>query len=115
MGCLGDEAVGIYPQTFFLNTFQKAVPVTGGKLSKQGMAGICHDRLLLKRPPFDRVAAIDSRTWFNGRLCGQRPEPGPAHRPWHPAPAANSGRSEEHTSELQSRPQLVCRLLLEKK
>src|SRR6266498_4038725 len=26
-----------------------------------------------------------------------------------------SPRSEEHTSELQSRPQLVCRLLLEKK
>src|SRR5690554_7382535 len=28
---------------------------------------------------------------------------------------AHSGRSEEHTSELQSRPHLVCRLLLEKK
>src|SRR5690554_4040997 len=28
---------------------------------------------------------------------------------------ANSQRSEEHTSELQSRPHLVCRLLLEKK
>src|SRR3989442_5418823 len=27
----------------------------------------------------------------------------------------DSGRSEEHTSELQSRPHLVCRLLLEKK
>src|SRR3989442_9663374 len=27
----------------------------------------------------------------------------------------NSTRSEEHTSELQSRPHLVCRLLLEKK
>src|SRR5690349_24150046 len=27
----------------------------------------------------------------------------------------NSGRSEEHTSELQSRRDLVCRLLLEKK
>src|SRR3712207_7372517 len=26
-----------------------------------------------------------------------------------------TGRSEEHTSELQSRPYLVCRLLLEKK
>src|SRR5436305_10171895 len=26
-----------------------------------------------------------------------------------------AGRSEEHTSELQSRPHLVCRLLLEKK
>src|SRR3989442_9891211 len=28
---------------------------------------------------------------------------------------ARSSRSEEHTSELQSRPHLVCRLLLEKK
>src|SRR5438105_5950734 len=37
-----------------------------------------------------------------------------------PTPAADSGppdgiRSEEHTSELQSRVDLVCRLLLEKK
>src|SRR2546430_13360443 len=29
--------------------------------------------------------------------------------------AAGSGRSEEHTSELQSQSNLVCRLLLEKK
>src|SRR3712207_7514049 len=29
--------------------------------------------------------------------------------------AGQSGRSEEHTSELQSRQYLVCRLLLEKK
>src|SRR5690625_5670238 len=29
--------------------------------------------------------------------------------------AARTGRSEEHTSELQSRGHLVCRLLLEKK
>src|SRR3989442_8873009 len=29
--------------------------------------------------------------------------------------ALRVGRSEEHTSELQSRPHLVCRLLLEKK
>src|SRR2546421_5020858 len=29
--------------------------------------------------------------------------------------AASIGRSEEHTSELQSRSDLVCRLLLEKK
>src|SRR5690554_7688061 len=35
-------------------------------------------------------------------------EPGP----WH---FRQSVRSEEHTSELQSRPHLVCRLLLEKK
>src|SRR2546428_6157621 len=31
------------------------------------------------------------------------------------APFASEGRSEEHTSELQSRSDLVCRLLLEKK
>src|SRR3712207_6868985 len=33
----------------------------------------------------------------------------------HPAGAAGDVRSEEHTSELQSRQYLVCRLLLEKK
>src|SRR5437016_7746408 len=32
-----------------------------------------------------------------------------------PSPAAGLGRSEEHTSELQSLTNLVCRLLLEKK
>src|SRR5690554_7500821 len=31
------------------------------------------------------------------------------------AAGVKGGRSEEHTSELQSRPHLVCRLLLEKK
>src|SRR3712207_8916207 len=52
----------------------------------------------------------------------------PAGRPWPRAPTAtwaaptcwttragSRGRSEEHTSELQSRQYLVCRLLLEKK
>src|SRR3989442_8611299 len=41
---------------------------------------------------------------------------------WHRRPLGHHhldqlavGRSEEHTSELQSRPHLVCRLLLEKK
>src|SRR5690606_41369676 len=40
-----------------------------------------------------------------------------AHRaPLHPARSDESAtRSEEHTSELQSRENLVCRLLLEKK
>src|SRR2546428_2132413 len=38
------------------------------------------------------------------------PEPG-----WAAAASARAGRSEEHTSELQSRSDLVCRLLLEKK
>src|SRR2546430_14090068 len=33
----------------------------------------------------------------------------------HRTPEAVNGRSEEHTSELQSQSNLVCRLLLEKK
>src|SRR2546427_6111586 len=33
----------------------------------------------------------------------------------HAGPARGTGRSEEHTSELQSQSNLVCRLLLEKK
>src|SRR5256885_6904180 len=40
---------------------------------------------------------------------------GPAHRPADDAPIRRFGRSEEHTSELQSACNLVCRLLLEKK
>src|SRR3712207_8838399 len=51
------------------------------------------------------------------------PEGGPGHDPLekrlaHAAAPANQvvqRRSEEHTSELQSRQYLVCRLLLEKK
>src|SRR5690625_4279432 len=34
---------------------------------------------------------------------------------WQPVTRKRLGRSEEHTSELQSRGHLVCRLLLEKK
>src|SRR3712207_8966214 len=49
--------------------------------------------------------------------AGRRPtstRPGP--RPGRTAPGWDtSRRSEEHTSELQSRQYLVCRLLLEKK
>src|SRR3712207_7579289 len=44
------------------------------------------------------------------------PAPGAARRSGAtPRPRAHAARSEEHTSELQSRQYLVCRLLLEKK
>src|SRR5207249_6776046 len=43
------------------------------------------------------------------------PEDGPPDRGTSPGMSQRSGRSEEHTSELQSRFDLVCRLLLEKK
>src|SRR2546422_7669281 len=47
-----------------------------------------------------------------------RTSAGPVPRLWEPLAAKHAppnGRSEEHTSELQSRLHLVCRLLLEKK
>src|SRR5699024_11422538 len=40
---------------------------------------------------------------------------GRRHRGTRSCPSRSLGRSEEHTSELQSRFDLVCRLLLEKK
>src|SRR2546428_11634897 len=44
------------------------------------------------------------------RSCARRRSAGPGARP-----GTCLSRSEEHTSELQSRSDLVCRLLLEKK
>src|SRR5690625_6557774 len=44
---------------------------------------------------------------------GSPPITGP--RRFLPTPSPSTSRSEEHTSELQSRGHLVCRLLLEKK
>src|SRR5690554_7428514 len=51
----------------------------------------------LRRAPFETLAAQGS----DGA--------------WAVAATVETARSEEHTSELQSRPHLVCRLLLEKK
>src|SRR5436309_14869628 len=44
-----------------------------------------------------------------------RPAAAPGRQFLRPGAAAGRARSEEHTSELQSRENLVCRLLLEKK
>src|SRR5262249_58986560 len=51
------------------------------------------------------------------RVRGSDPPP-PAPAPWPPRASGGpraASRSEEHTSELQSLTNLVCRLLLEKK
>src|SRR3989442_8842103 len=58
--------------------------------------------------------------WFPIELTGSRQKPGTRRGPrWRrrtrSEPRKHWRRSEEHTSELQSRPHLVCRLLLEKK
>src|SRR3712207_7291582 len=71
----------------------------------------------LKRPPrksrrSNRQTPVGVATWSirtrTGGRCATAPA-GPLGRP------RREPRSEEHTSELQSRQYLVCRLLLEKK
>src|SRR5690554_7333394 len=47
-----------------------------------------------------------------GKPTSQKPQ---SDRTASHSASSNHERSEEHTSELQSRPHLVCRLLLEKK
>src|SRR2546422_5016586 len=62
-----------------------------------------------------------SRPFFGGqgeRQCGERKDDERRDAARHSCgllPVWSSQRSEEHTSELQSRLHLVCRLLLEKK
>src|SRR5207249_9983327 len=65
----------------------------------------------------DRLAGVPADARDLGRLtAGQRIEARVAPRSVdRPAQPPRHRRSEEHTSELQSRFDLVCRLLLEKK
>src|SRR3712207_8761052 len=74
---------------------------------------------MIRRPPrstlFPYTTLFRSASWccsVRSPACSEsrsppRPPPSTRSRPTH--------RSEEHTSELQSRQYLVCRLLLEKK
>src|SRR5688572_32707568 len=95
--------------------------------------------LFIRRPPtstlFPYTTLFRSRRLLLGVLAGDpaarlrgvprrggrrdvRPGPRPRLRAGGPAAAhrgGDPGRSEEHTSELQSQSNLVCRLLLEKK
>src|SRR5256886_9574577 len=61
-------------------------------------------------PP--RCLIASSRFHFAARSCGRNSR---ASRYARSASARCESRSEEHTSELQSQSNLVCRLLLEKK
>src|SRR5688572_31552297 len=70
----------------------------------------------LRRQPW--LFSLHFRLWTSPRT----PAPSSAGRTSSPAASrvpspirSNAGRSEEHTSELQSQSNLVCRLLLEKK
>src|SRR2546422_4770697 len=78
--------------------------------------------LMIRRPP--RSTLFPYTTLFRshrpaarGGVPPGRTSPSASRSPgrWRRPAAARAARSEEHTSELQSRLHLVCRLLLEKK
>src|SRR5438874_9539443 len=68
-----------------------------------------HDALPISHE--SRFASRYRRSWSACRRRRSRPR----NCPIRPSPLCRKDRSEEHTSELQSRRDLVCRLLLEKK
>src|SRR2546429_3769775 len=65
---------------------------------------------MIRRPP--RSTLFPYTTLFRSKTRRLLPRP---PIPESGVPRAFANRSEEHTSELQSRLHLVCRLLLEKK
>src|SRR2546422_3346834 len=85
---------------------------------------------MIRRPPrstlFPYTTLFRSSIGIVGSTSLSSPDHFCANQPWNCKPglpvngssgrlACRRGRSEEHTSELQSRLHLVCRLLLEKK
>src|SRR2546429_1760145 len=82
---------------------------------------------MIRRPPrstlFPYTTLFRSAGSLGASHAGEATDPpgsrGRQHRSAEPGARGHghdrSGRSEEHTSELQSRLHLVCRLLLEKK
>src|SRR5437870_13455705 len=71
--------------------------------------------LMIRRPP--RSTLFPYTTLFRSLLSNPSSRCHPCRKAdrWEERKAFRHGRSEEHTSELQSRGHLVCRLLLEKK
>src|SRR5690349_24171999 len=79
---------------------------------------------MIRRPPRSTLFPYTTlfRSWPDHQDRGERGRagdegrvPAPDRSDGVPGQPGAGGRSEEHTSELQSRRDLVCRLLLEKK
>src|SRR5688572_32747358 len=81
------------PTVIYTLSLHDALPISAGRL----------------RPVGSRRMRGRRAAWVSGR--GRRID----HRARAAALGGTAGRSEEHTSELQSQSNLVCRLLLEEK
>src|SRR3989442_4910794 len=71
--------------------------------------------LMIRRPPRSTLFPYTTLFRSRARRPPRRHDLGRALGEGAGGARRRSWRSEEHTSELQSRPHLVCRLLLEKK
>src|ERR1035441_3376633 len=89
--------------------FQAAMPPFVGHSSSS--ASSC------RKPLVPHIPALGERVFAHYMSDGQKQAAvaGQIERQIRPLPVVAVGRSEEHTSELQSLRHLVCRLLLEKK
>src|SRR3712207_8017843 len=85
----------LFPYTTLFRSRQQEARRQGGQGSRRVPPGV-------RRVPRERQPEPDGRRGRGGAQAARRL-------------AGNDRRSEEHTSELQSRQYLVCRLLLEKK
>src|SRR2546429_6476614 len=83
----------LFPYTTLFRSSPTDPRTTRGSPSRLALPSALRRRLLLDAPP--QSFPVTQRLWPPGR--------------------SDRTRSEEHTSELQSRLHLVCRLLLEKK
>src|SRR3989442_4471863 len=86
----------------------------GGDLWRTEVFGYLTPRVLTRQsgcgssgPPFRTEGSVCCRVFRHLAACARTLD--------NRLPSSRVPRSEEHTSELQSRPHLVCRLLLEKK
>src|SRR5437868_11460954 len=99
-------------------THQRLIPSCAGLKAPKRLSGWFFKLPVPKGAVVRRTSDIDYREYF----FGYGPKEGRVWLSWIWGPQASNGqppeawvRSEEHTSELQSRFDLVCRLLLEKK
>src|SRR2546422_7934767 len=106
----------LFPYTTLFRSEVTSPPAVVGDLVIVGSSVADNHRT---NAPNGVVRAYDARTgrqrWSWHPIARAPGAPGAANASARPAIAEMTKRSEEHTSELQSRLHLVCRLLLEKK
>src|SRR3712207_7184074 len=89
-----------------------------GRLSRGVQIKTVFFFLMMRRPPRSTLFPYTTLFQSAGLLRAHQRRRDPRRPPGGRRPGARAlradGRSEEHTSELQSRQYLVCRLLLEK-